>query len=173
MLNKLTPRTDRHKPRRPPLIIPTLRDQSLHFANRNPAKSMKTGHEKKFNRYKNRLSRNRVSRFGFQGLSRRFGMQTLSLKRTSVNSVTLWLAISIQTQKREEKATRNNPTFKNRRNYLRTKEKTFSNRNKIACSGSPVLRQRRRNYHGEDWEIWMAQPPVVPEVGQGWSARGV
>jgi hypothetical protein len=29
----------------------TLRDQSLHFANRNPAKSTKTSHEQNFNRY--------------------------------------------------------------------------------------------------------------------------
>jgi hypothetical protein len=36
--------------------MPTLRDQSLHFANRNPAKSMKTSHGRNFNRYTFRVS---------------------------------------------------------------------------------------------------------------------
>jgi hypothetical protein len=38
------------------LAVPILRDQSLHFANRNPTKSMKTSHGKNFNRYTFRVS---------------------------------------------------------------------------------------------------------------------
>jgi hypothetical protein len=40
--------------------------------------------------------------------------------------------------------TRNNPTFKNRRNFLTTNEKTFSTRNKNTSSGSPDLRHESR-----------------------------
>jgi hypothetical protein len=40
----------------------------------------------------------------------------------------------------EEKANRDNATFKNRCNHRKTKEKTFSNRDKTASSGLPVLR---------------------------------
>jgi hypothetical protein len=55
---------------------PTLRDQSLHFANRNPAKSMKTSHVKNSNRYTFRVSG--------------FVLANPELERTSANSVTLW-----------------------------------------------------------------------------------
>jgi hypothetical protein len=37
----------------------------------------------------------------------------------------------------EEKSNRDNPTFKNRHNSMTTNQKTFSNRNKNALSGSP------------------------------------
>jgi hypothetical protein len=40
----------------------------------------------------------------------------------------------------EEKANRDNATFKNRCNHRKTKEKTFSNRDKTASSGLPVIR---------------------------------
>src|SRR5580658_876348 len=42
--------------------------------------------------------------------------------------------------KGEEKSNRDNPVFRNRRNSLATKEKTFSNRNKNTTSASPHLR---------------------------------
>jgi hypothetical protein len=42
----------------------------------------------------------------------------------------------------EEKAKRNNLTFKNRRNSFTTQKKTFSNRNKNTTSGSPHFRPR-------------------------------
>jgi hypothetical protein len=47
----------------PPPLIPRPHPffQSLQFANGNPAKSMKTSHEKKFNRYKNRFPGFRIS----------------------------------------------------------------------------------------------------------------
>jgi hypothetical protein len=64
--------------------VPRLRNQSLHLENRIRRNSLKTRRPKNFNRYKHRLSWNRLSRSGFQGLY----LQTLSLKRTSM---TLWL----------------------------------------------------------------------------------
>src|SRR5580658_5751838 len=46
----------------------------------------------------------------------------------------------LQDQGGEKKANRDNPTFKNRRNSLTTKRKTFSNRNKNTYSCSPHFR---------------------------------
>src|SRR5580658_7784090 len=43
-------------------------------------------------------------------------------------------------QKGEEKSNRDNPTFKNRRNPMKPKEKTFSNRDKNTTSASPRFR---------------------------------
>jgi hypothetical protein len=40
----------------------------------------------------------------------------------------------------EEKSNRNNPTFKNRRNPMKIKNKPFSNRNKNSTSGLPHFR---------------------------------
>ena len=42
----------------------------------------------------------------------------------------------------EKKANRDNPTFKNRRNSLTTKKKTFSNRDKNTYSALPHFRPR-------------------------------
>jgi hypothetical protein len=42
--------------------------------------------------------------------------------------------------KGEEKSNRNNPTFINRRNPMKIKNKTFSNRNKNSTSGLPHFR---------------------------------
>ncbi len=42
--------------------------------------------------------------------------------------------------KGEEKSNRDNPTFKNRRNPMKRKEKTFSNRDKNTTSASPHFR---------------------------------
>jgi hypothetical protein len=39
-----------------PVAIPTPRNQSLHFVNRNPAKPVKTSHQENFNRYTFRVS---------------------------------------------------------------------------------------------------------------------
>jgi hypothetical protein len=65
----------------------TIAVQSVHFTNGNPAKSMKTSHGENFNRYTlSALQGLPACDSGFQGLY----LQTLSLKRISVNCVTLW-----------------------------------------------------------------------------------
>src|SRR5580658_640322 len=46
-------------------------------------------------------------------------------------------------QKGEEKSNRDNPTFKNRHNPMKPKEKTFSNRDKNTTSASPHFRLKR------------------------------
>jgi hypothetical protein len=88
--------------------------QSLHFANRNRPKSLKTSRQRIFNRYTFR-------RF-------RAGSQE---------------AIPLATQehaKGEEKSNRDNPTFKNRRNPMNPNDITFSNRDKNTCFASPLFR---------------------------------
>jgi hypothetical protein len=57
------------------------------------------------------------------------------------------LAASPSVLRGEEKVNRNNPTFKNPPNPLKVNEKTFSNRNKKALSGSTHLRLTSHESH--------------------------
>jgi hypothetical protein len=124
--------------------------QSLHFANRNPAKSMKTRRERKFNRYtftvlQSRASREgspRVTNHGSGGMSHFLSRASSSRPRDSGSSCTLIPRPSCLVPHfgGEEKSNRNNPVFRNRCNSLATKEKTFSNRNKNTYSASPHFR---------------------------------
>jgi hypothetical protein len=93
--------------------------QSLHLANRKPAKSMKTTDEEKFNRYTFTLRQRRA---------------WLCALGDSVANPPAIL------QKGEEKSNRDNPKFKNRRNPMNPNDITFSNRDKNTLSGSPHLR---------------------------------
>jgi hypothetical protein len=137
------------------LAIPIHRDQSLHFANRNPAKSTKTSHEENFNRYKNRPPGFRICPDTIheslptpRDTSHGFSQAKKKLIATRPHSK---IAASISEQ--------------TRRHFLTATKQPLP----VCLFFAP----RCRNYQGEDWEIWMAQPPVVAEVGQDWSARGV
>jgi hypothetical protein len=139
----------------PPGPIPILRDQSLQFANRNPGNSMKTSHEKNFNRYKNRPPGFRICPDTIH--------ESLPTPRDTSHGFS-------QAKKKPIATT---PHSKIAATISEQRRRHFLTATKQPLPVCLFFAPHRRNDQGEDWEIWMAQPPVVAEVGQGWSARGV
>jgi hypothetical protein len=71
--------------------------------------------------------------------------------------------------KGEEKSNRNNPTFKNRRNPVTQKEKTFSNRDRNGISGLPHFRPWER--HSPEWRPVSRLVVGLPRQSGDWRSR--